>query len=153
MRHPSARRKSIPVVVYGGAVVAWAVRVIIASARAYDSPLIRRSVIIIGIRIAGRIIGGGIIITAIIRRHIRPFRTSNHESCNDACANCQQECSTAVHRFGFCYRFHQMFPFHLSSDPLFHFGAALCFAHGKRLRRMWFKPDPLVVSINLITPF
>jgi len=42
-----ARYKSIPVVVYGAAVV--------ASARAYDSPLIRRSVIIVGIRIAGRI--------------------------------------------------------------------------------------------------
>ena len=58
-----------------------------------------------------------IIITAIIRRHIRPFRTSNHESCNDACTkDRQQECSTAAHGFGFCYRLHQMFPFRLSCD-------------------------------------
>ena len=112
----SARYKSIPVAVCCAAVVAWAVRVIIASARTYGSPFIRRSVVIIGIRIGRRIISGRIIITAIIRSHIRPFRTSNHESCNDACANRQQECSTAVHRFGFCYRFHQMFPFRLSSD-------------------------------------
>jgi hypothetical protein len=117
MRHPSARHKSIPVAVYCAAVVAWAVRIIIAGARAYDSPLIRRSVFIVGRRVARRIIRGGIIITAIIRCHIRSFRTSNHESCNEACAkNRQQECSTAAHGFGFCYRFHQMFPFRLSSD-------------------------------------
>ena len=112
----SARYKSIPVAVCCAAVVARAVRVIIASARTYGSPFIRRSVVIIGIWIGRRIISGRIIITAIIRSHIRPFRTSNHESCNDACANRQQECSTAVHRFGFCYRLHQMFPFRLSSD-------------------------------------
>jgi hypothetical protein len=115
--HPSARHKSIPVAVYCAAVVAWTVRIIIAGARAHDSPLIRRSVSIVGIRIRGRIIRRGIIITAIIRRHIRPFRTSNHESCNDACTkDRQQECSTAAHGFGFCYRLHQMFPFRLSCD-------------------------------------
>ena len=112
----SARYKSIPVAVRCAAVVTRSVRVIIASARAYGSPFIRRPVVIIGIWIGRRIISGRIIITAIIRSHIRPFRTSNHESCNDACANRQQECSTAVHRFRFCYRFHQMFPFRLSSD-------------------------------------
>ena len=109
--HRSVRYKSPVVVVYGAAVVAWAVCVIITRARAYDSPLISRSVVIVGIRVAGRVIRGRIIMTSIIRRHIRTFRTSNHESCNDACANRQQECSTTVHRFGICYRFHQMFPF------------------------------------------
>jgi len=117
--HRSARYKSIPVAVCCAAVVARSVRVIIASARTYGCPLIRRSVVIIGIRIGRRIISGRIIITAIVRCHIRSFRTSNHESCNDACANRQQECSTALHRFGFC--FHQMFPFRLSSDSLFPF--------------------------------
>jgi hypothetical protein len=147
-----ARHKSIPVAVYCAAVVAWAVRVIIASARAYDSPLVRRSVFIVGIRIAGRIIRGGIIIAAIIRCHIRPFGTSNHESCNEACAkDRQQECPTAAHGFGFCYRFHQMFPFRLSSDFPSSSRSRALFRAWSWLRRMSLKWDALV-SIKLVHP-
>jgi hypothetical protein len=147
-----ARHKSIPVAVYCAAVVAWAVRVIIASARAYDSPLVRRSVFIVGIRIAGRTIRGGIIIGAIIRRHIRPFGTSNHESCNEACAkDRQQECPTAAHGFGFCYRFHLMFPFRLSSDFPNSSRSRALFRAWSWLRRMSLKWDALV-SIKLVHP-
>jgi hypothetical protein len=116
--HLSARHKSIPFAVYCAAIVAWTVRVVIASARAHGSSLIRRSVFIVGSRIARRIIRRGIIITAIIRCHIRPFRTSNHESCNGACAkDRQQECSTVALGFRFRYCVHQMFP--LSLDSVF----------------------------------
>jgi hypothetical protein len=122
MHHPSACRRSLPVAVNSAAVVARPVSVVVADAAAYYCPIIRWSVFVIGVRIAvvvvvtPRIIPSWII-AGLILGYVRALCTAAEQRCNSACADDgQQECSTASHGFGFCYRLHQIFPFSLNSD-------------------------------------
>ena len=86
-RHPSACRKSILVAVNCAPIVAWAVSIIVADARTYDGTIVVRSVIRIRITVVvGRIIRRWIIVSGVIRRHVRAFRATAQESCDDACA-------------------------------------------------------------------
>jgi len=108
MRRPSARHKSIAVVVAAIASAVVYVRTLIH----WRLPVIvrRRITVIIVVRGRRRVIRGWIVITTVICGHVRPLCTSAQNSCNDACAkDRQQQCPTAT--LGFHCRFHQIFPF------------------------------------------
>src|SRR5438477_12199869 len=108
MRRPSARHKSIAVVV--AAVARANIHARPVSGRPVTVIVRRRITVIIVVRGRRRVIRGWIVITTVICGHVRPLCTSAQNSCNDACAkDRQQQCPTAT--LGFHCRFHQIFPF------------------------------------------
>src|SRR6266487_4503389 len=112
MRQSSRRHKLISVT----AVVGTPVSGVIAGG--WPVVIRRRVTVIIVGRVRRRVIRGWIVITVVIRSHVRPLCTSAQKSCNDACAkDRQQQCSTAT--LGFHCRFHQIFPFSNSEFPFF----------------------------------
>src|SRR5205807_8677192 len=88
MRHPTARRKLIPIAENVAAVVSRPVGVIVPDAGAYDRRIVvRRIVVRSRVAVIGiRSVIPSWIITGVIR-HVRTLCTSAQKSCDEACAN------------------------------------------------------------------
>jgi hypothetical protein len=98
------------------------VAVIVARRVIVVAPIRVIAVVVIGGRRIIRGIRSRIIITGVIRRHVRPLCTSAQKSCDDACAEQrEQKRSLAM----FCYCFHQINTLSFPSDFLFFGGTAL----------------------------